>query len=336
MKKFVFLIALALASSTLASVGYAQQNVTPPTLDVLQRADGVKIVPEKFLRAYDPVTIFFPTDTGPAAGGPEDSPERFVTMEPATAGAWQWLGPRALQFRPADQWRPLARVRIKMLSDKDAGGETELVPLLPVPVSTMPASGADPVNELDQITLTFAEPVDVAALARLLSIELRPAPGIGDEGGLMLGAQDFDIQPLERNSRSDQQSYVVKLHASVPDGRVALLRLKLADTPDFSDQTFELRVRTAVPFTMISSDCGKGFDATTTDGILRCTSDVTAGDAGTAVDDNGNPVENADQSSQARGLIFRFSSNPMAGEQLSVRDALRISPPVDDLTAEAS
>ncbi len=66
----------------------------------------------------------------------------------------------------------------------------------------------------------------------------------------MLGAQDFDVQPLERNARSDPQSYVVKLHTSVPDGRVAILRLKLADTPDFADESFELRVRTAVPFTI--------------------------------------------------------------------------------------
>ncbi|MDR9759820.1 MG2 domain-containing protein [Rhizobium redzepovicii] len=187
--------------------------------------------------------------------------------------------------------------------------------------------------------MTFAEPVDVAALSRLLSIELRPAPGIGDEGGLMLGAQDFDIQPLERNSRGDQQSYVVKLHQSVPDGRVAILRLKLADTPDFSDQTFELRVRTAVPFTMTSSDCGRGFDATTSDGIMRCTSNATVSDYSAAVDDDGNAADNADAAPatrQGRGMIFRFSSNPVVGEQFSVRDALRISPPVDDLTAEAS
>ncbi|ARM92534.1 alpha-2-macroglobulin domain-containing protein (plasmid) [Rhizobium sp. CIAT894] len=330
MKKIVFLIALALASSTLISNGQAQQSAPAPALDVLQRADGVKIVPERFLRAYDPVTIFFSNDTGPAAGGPEDAPERFVTIEPVAAGAWQWLGPRALQFRPADKWQPLARVKVKMLGyDKAAGGETELIPLLPVPVSTAPAAADDPVTELDQITLTFAEPVDVAALSRLLSIELRPAPGIGDEGGLMLGAQDFDIQPLERSGRGDQQSYAVKLHASVPDGRVAILRLKLADTADFSDQTFELRVRTAVPFTMTKSDCGRGFDATTSDGIMRCTSNATVSDDSAEGDDN------ADRSSQGRGLIFRFSSNPAAGEQLSVRDALRISPPVDDLRAEA-
>ena len=339
MKKIAFLIALSVASSALIATAHAQQPAASLSLDVLQRADGVKIVPERFLRAYDPVTIFFPTDTGPVAGGPEDAPERFVTMEPQVAGAWQWLGPRALQFRPADKWKPLDRVKVKMAGAGDtAGSQAELIPLLPLPVSTVPAADADPVNDLDQITLTFTEPVDVAALKRLLSIELRPSPGIGDEGGLTLGAQDFDIQPLERSARSDQQSYVVKLRTAVPDGRVALVRLKLADTPDFADQIFELRVRTAVPFTLTSSDCGRGFDTNTIDGIMRCTSGAAGG---AAVDDNGNPSDdasgvNTSRPSQARGLIVRFSSNPATDAQFSARDALRITPPVDDLTAQAS
>ena len=342
MKKIAFLIALSVASSAPIATVQAQQPAAPLSLDVLNRADGVKIVPERFLRAYDPVTIFFAADIGPAAGGPEDSPERFVTMEPQAAGAWQWLGPRALQFRPADKWKPLDRIKVKMTGDGgETGSEAELIPLLPLPVSTLPAADADPVNDLDQITMTFAEPVDVAALKRLLSIELRPSPGIGDEGGLMLGAQDFDVQPLERSARGDQQSYVVKFHTAVPDGRVALVRLKLADTPDLSDQTFELRVRTAVPFTMTSSDCGRGFDTATVDGIMRCTSSATSSGSSETVDDNGNPVDDGNgartfRSSKARSLIFRFSGNPVAGEQFSARDALRITPPVDDLTAQAS
>ncbi|GLS22833.1 hypothetical protein GCM10007874_58530 [Labrys miyagiensis] len=338
MTKFALLLSAFLASAALAPAAHAQQDKAPPVQDVLQRADGTRIVPEKFLRAYDPITVFFPSDTGPAAGGPEDAPQRFVTMEPAVAGAWQWLGPRALQFRPAGKWQPLARIKVKT-----EGSEASLVPLLPVPASTLPAAGDEPVTELDQITLTFAEPVDVAALKRLLSIELRPSPGIGAEGGLMLGAQDFDVQPLERNNRDDQQSYVVRFHQSVPDGRVAILKLKLADTPDFGDQTFELRVRTAVPFTMTAKDCGHGFDATTTDGVLRCTSYGTDSSSD-AVDDNGEAVDGADArapsyaSARGRSLIFRFSSNPVAGEQFPARDALRISPPVDDLavTAEGS
>ena len=60
-----------------------------PQLDRLQRADGARVVPERFLRRWDPVTLFFDRDVGPANGGPEDAPERLVTMTPAQAGAWQ-------------------------------------------------------------------------------------------------------------------------------------------------------------------------------------------------------------------------------------------------------
>src|SRR4051794_30101171 len=107
MKRFLLFCALALATG-FASHARAQppQALTPqvqtpqavaPTplagqLDLLQRADGTKVVPERFLRSWDPVTLFFDRDLGPQAGGPEDAPERFVSMNPALPGAWQWLG----------------------------------------------------------------------------------------------------------------------------------------------------------------------------------------------------------------------------------------------------
>jgi hypothetical protein len=105
------LLALALAFAACGSAALAE--ALPPQLDKLQRADGARIVPETFLRSWDPVTIFFAQDAGPTQGGPEDHPEKFVTLSPAVPGAWQWLGPRALQFRPAEAWKPLQRVRFE-------------------------------------------------------------------------------------------------------------------------------------------------------------------------------------------------------------------------------
>ena len=91
--------ALALGLTLLCAAGANAEGAAPLQLDKLQRADGAKVVPERFLRSWDPVTVFFDRDAGPASGGPEDAPERFVTLKPATPGAWQWLGARALQFR---------------------------------------------------------------------------------------------------------------------------------------------------------------------------------------------------------------------------------------------
>src|SRR5712675_74947 len=144
MKRFLLFCALALATSF---VPHARAQAPTPLagqLDRLQRADGAKVVPERFLRSWDPVTLFFDRDLGPRAGGPEDAPERFVTMKPAVPGAWQWLGARALQFRPADAWKPLENVDIKA-----EGLNARLIPLLPVPVSSSPADRADGITDLD-------------------------------------------------------------------------------------------------------------------------------------------------------------------------------------------
>ena len=75
----------------------------------------------------------------PKNGGPADAHEKFATLSPEPAGEWRWLGPRALQFRPAEPWTPLARVVVK-----SGSSETRLVALLPTPSSTTPADGADP------------------------------------------------------------------------------------------------------------------------------------------------------------------------------------------------
>ena len=316
MKRFAFLCALVLATGFVARAEAQAPNPAAGQLDRLQRADGAKVVPEKFLRSWDPVTLFFDRDLGPQSGGPEDAPERFVTMQPAVAGAWQWLGPRALQFRPADAWKPLQSVTIRA-----EGLSTRLIPLLPVPISSKPADQADGITDLDQISLTFADPVDLAVLARLLTIELRPSPGISGSGGQFLTAQDFSLQALERANRDDNQTIVVRLKTAVPDGRVAILRLKLSNEPGLDDPTYELRLRSAVPFTVTGASCGRGLEHETLDGVMRCLPTGASDDDG----DGRNP---------RRRIALTFSSKPEALDVVRARDVLRITPAVDDLAVE--
>lgn len=216
MKK-TLLLCLCAAFSVVAPL----RAETPPQFDRVQRVDGARMTPDRFLRAYDPLTIFFPGDVGPKAGGPEDAPAKFASITPQPAGDWRWIGPRALQFRPAEPWKPLSHVLVKSGAD-----ERRLVALLPTPASTIPAADADPTPELTQIALTFAQPVDVAALARLIAVELRPAPGVSPQGGQILGPSAYDIRALERSAPADPQTYVIRLRDSIADGRVAILRLK--------------------------------------------------------------------------------------------------------------
>ncbi|MGO9673674.1 MAG: MG2 domain-containing protein [Methylocella sp.] len=293
---------------------------TAPQLDILQRADGARIVPERFLRSWDPVTVFFESDAGPQGGGPEDAPERFVKMTPQVAGAWQWLGARALQFRPADPWRPLQSIEIEAAGAPAA--HAHLSPLLPEPVSTSPTDGAEPVADLDHIVLTFAEPVDLAALTKLLSIELRPAPGLSAAGGQFLNAQDLAILALAPGKREAGQSYLVQLKNVVPDGRIAILRLKLSNEPGLDEPSFELRLQSAIAFTAIEANCGRGLEHAKLDGLLRC--------APASEDSDSTEAKTA-----KRSLSVSFSGKPAALDITEARDALRISPPVDRLSVEA-
>jgi uncharacterized protein YfaS (alpha-2-macroglobulin family) len=284
---------------------------TPPPLDQTQRADGVLAVPDHFLRPWDPVTVFFPVDSGPAQPGAEDHPERFVKLIPEQPGAWRWLGARVLQFRPAEPWTPLRRVHIA------AGPRAAtLIPLLPEPVQTAPRDQPEGIANLDTISLTFPGPVDPAALARLMTIELRPLPGIDSTASQMLTREDFDIKPLERASRADKQTYLVMLHQPLPDQRLAVLRLRLSDEPGLDDPIFSLTLHTATPFVLNSLDCGDGYSSVTTDGLTSC-----------------NPF--AGGGAPRRGVNLTFSAPPAAMDILRARNALRISPPVDDLQVVA-
>jgi len=285
----------------------------PPPLDQVQRADGALVVPDHFLRGWDPVTVFFPADTGPAQAGPEDHPEHFVTVTPAQPGAWRWLGPRVLQFRPAEPWTPLRRVQIT------AGNRSaSLVPLLPAPVQTAPQDQPEGIANLDTISLTFQDPVDPADLARLLTIELRPLPGIDSTGSQTLTRADFDIKPLERASRADRQTFLVMLHQPLPDQRLVILRLRLSDAAGLDDPLFEMRLRTATPFTLSSLDCGDGYRAATADGLTTCNPDSDTGNA-----------------PQRRSVALDFSAPPQTLDIMQARNAFRISPPVDDLKVTA-
>ena len=284
-------------------------------LDRLQRVDGVQVVPDHFLRRWDPVTVLFEADTGPAQGGPEDAPERLVTLSPAKPGAWQWLGPRTLQFRPTEPWEPLQRVVVTV-----GGAATKLVPLLPVPLQTAPADQPTGSADLDTIALTFDEPADERALARLLTIELRPQPGAAtpDASPLpqVLTAQDFDIRPVERTARSAKQTYLIVLHQPIPDGRVATLKLRLSDEPGLDDPTFQLSLRSAAPFLLTDQYCGDGYGHAVQDGVTVCSPDQ-------------------DSAPKQRRITLQFTESPESLDIVRAREILRITPALEDMSVTA-
>ncbi|MEE8304381.1 MAG: alpha-2-macroglobulin, partial [Candidatus Tectomicrobia bacterium] len=201
---WVVLLGLA-GAPTSVDAQAASLNLQPPS--------GAVIVPDKFLRRWDPVTLFYDRDTGPEQGGPEDHADRYVSLTPSHPGAFTWLNARTLQFRPAEPWPPLTRFTWQV-----GPRRAELSTLMSAPVASIPKHNARHLHAVETITLTFPEALDPAALQQMVSIELRALPGLGSGHSRWLGTDAFDIKSIERRQRSDQATYVLMLHNPFASG----------------------------------------------------------------------------------------------------------------------
>jgi alpha-2-macroglobulin len=279
-------------------------------------ASPVTIVPDHFLRRWDPVTVFFASDVGPAKGGPEDHPERLVTLTPAHPGAFTWLDARTLQFRPAEPWPPLAR-----FSWTAAGTTVRLTTLMATPVRTVPSSDAVGLDRVEAITLTFAEPIDPVDLAHMVTIELRPLPGIGSGKARWMTAADFRVKALERHTRSEPAGYVLDLTSPVPLGTRAVVHLRLSLDDDSADSFAEVAFATAEPFRVTEVGCRGNGDSEAPRTAFPLTPEGVRFTEAQAL---GCPPG-------SRTLLVEFSTPPGDIGPVEGRNLLRFTPAVDDL-----
>jgi uncharacterized protein YfaS (alpha-2-macroglobulin family) len=300
------ILALAMASQP----ALAQKRPTNPTVAARPAgAEGTVIVPDKFLRRWDPVTIFFARDAGPAGGGPEDLPDRIVTLSPQHPGAFEWLDARTLQFRPAEPWPPLSRSTWKA-----EGKAVTLTTLMEAPLSTIPAAETEGLENVEAITLTFAEPLDVDALKKMVTIELRPLPGVGGGPARWLNRDDFDVKPVERHSRSEHAAYVLALKHPLPLGQRVFVHFRLA-LDDTAPESFgEVRFATAEPFRVTSLGAAGNRYPITPQGSRYARDQAING------------------GSETRAVLVEFSAPPIKLGPLEARSLVRFTPAVSDLS----
>ncbi len=270
---------------------------------------GTVLVPDHFLRSWDPVTIFFDRDLGPAKGGPEDRPERFVRFSPAHPGAFTWLDARTLQLRPAEAWPALTRFRFQL-----DGRTTELVTLLPAPTETWPWDGAEGLERVEKVELRFPEPVDPKALAKAVTLELRPLPGVGSESSRWLDADDFAVQPLERRERDQPAGYLLALAQPIPLGSKVVVHLKLSLDEKAPESLATISFSTLEPFRPTQFGC-PGHQVPVTPSGSRFTPEQAL----------------ACPASEA-AVVVDFSATPRELGTLEARNLVRISPPVGNLS----
>ena len=304
----------ALASVLLAGAAVGTADLPPrPARPARAGADAVAVVPEQFLRRWDPITLFFPDDRGPAAGGAEDRPEAWAALEPRHAGAWTWLDARTLQFQPADPWPALARFTLRA-----AGRSFRLATLMAAPLASRPEAGATGLAPIEEIALTFAEPLPVEALARALVIEVRPLPALGGEPARFLSPDDFEIKALERAAPADPATYVLRLRQPVPMGRKVFVRFRLTLEESAERAVAEISFATDEPFRALRFGCRTRQAPVAPEGARYSAEQALACEA------------------DEPAIVVDFSAAPRDLTAVVARNLVRVSPAVPGLEAALS
>jgi uncharacterized protein YfaS (alpha-2-macroglobulin family) len=241
------LLVVALSGALLAGAvaSYAQDAFRPAAAK-----QGTVIVPDGLLRRWDPVTLFFASNVGPANGGPEDRPERWVQLKPSHPGAYRWVDAKTLVFRPAEPWPALERFTFRTTN-----ATFRLSTLMAPPVSTIPANGSDDLDPIDALTLTFPEVLPVESLAKMVQIELRPRPGLDGREGRWLSREDVELKPMERRRSADPATYVLHLREPIPQNTRAVVHFQLSLDDTRAESFAEVSFSTIEAFRVVGAGC---------------------------------------------------------------------------------
>ncbi|MEN9306607.1 MAG: hypothetical protein RL173_539 [Fibrobacterota bacterium] len=189
---------------------------------VRNQASETMIMPASFLREFDPITILYGRDMHPAGAGPLDQPDQFLSIRPAPQGEYRWLDARTVEFRPAAAWKPMQVYTVK------AGNETrKLTALLAPPTGVSPSPGSKDLAPFSRVQLEFAQPVDPEILAKLVTFETVPLPGIETKNVKVYGASDFVVKASER-STNGSASYAFVFKRPFPTGMRVRTVVRLA------------------------------------------------------------------------------------------------------------
>jgi len=304
---FAMVMLLSMTNSHAVEQHLGEHLAVPPDATV-ERPQGAQIIPEQFLRRWDPVTIFFDSRVGPAEPAPEDHPEKYVSMMPAHPGVYTWLNSTTLQFRPVEPWPPLTE-----FSWKVEGDTQQLTTLMAPPTSTLPSDNALDLQAVETITLTFPEPLDTATLAEMVKIELMPLPGVGGDQSRWLDQQDFEIKVMERQQRSDQAGYILLLNEAIPSATHVVVHLRLSLEDDIEQSFKRISFSTAEAFRVTRFGCANNLYPTAPGGIHY------------------TPEQSIQCNANNREIEVQFSAPPQNGGPIAARNLVRFTPAVEGL-----
>ena len=217
--KSVFPSAAALLA-LLAVLPAAAQDYRPA--DESQRPEGgsVRILPEQFLRGFDPVTVYFSGNEGPGKK-PADDGAKLLKITPAWPGQYFWADKKTLQFRPAEPWPPLQRFAFEARDTRKV-----LATMMSAPSAMSPYADSTNLRPFRTLTLTFPQPLPLAALKQMLTLEIRDLPGLADSPTRVV--KGFSLSQLPRENQRSPAVYAITLDENVPEGKQLRVTVSLA------------------------------------------------------------------------------------------------------------
>ncbi len=222
------------------------QEYTPA--DRGQRPNGgTQVLPDQFLRGFDPVTVYFGDNVG-SAPGPADDGARLLKVTPSWPGQYFWADRKTLQFRPAEAWPPLKRFVVEA-----GGAKRVLATMMSAPSAMAPASGSDNLRPFRTLTLTFPQALPMEALRQMLKLEVRDLPGLSDSSRRAIN--DYTLTLLPRARERDAAVYAITLNQDVPEGKRLMVTVALA-LGDENKVLWTGRLTTRMPFHLESVRCG--------------------------------------------------------------------------------
>ncbi|HZH17575.1 MAG TPA: MG2 domain-containing protein [Archangium sp.] len=232
----------------LAAVPAPAQEYRPADESQRPEGGGMKILPDQFLRGFDPVTVYFPDNAGPGKQSADDG-AKLLKVVPSWPGQWFWADRKTLQFRPAEPWPALARFSF------EAGGARKiLTTMMSAPSAMSPQPDSTDLRPFRTLTLTFPQALPLDSLRKMLRLEVRDLPGLADSPTRVL--KDWTLSQLPRGSQREQAVYAITLEEDVPEGKQLRVNVSLA-LGDEDKVLWVGRLSTRPAFHLQQVQCGR-------------------------------------------------------------------------------
>src|SRR5439155_7990871 len=188
--------------------------------------------------------------------------------------------------------------------------------LMVMPTASFPAGGAENLEKVEAITLTFPEPLDPGDLARMTTIELRPLPGIGGAQSRWLSGREIEVKPVDRVSLSAPADYVLSLAHPIQLGTKTILHFRLSLEDAATESFGEIAFATAETFRVARAGTREARYPVTPEGTRYTRDQAINGGTG------------------SHALIVEFSSPPAPFGPVEARNLVRFTPAVPGLSYE--